>query len=354
MKTDAKILICYNAPVSIFSVYNGKVPDKSTEANDLSEKSFLKELNKINSSLAKYFTQVDTLAIDMNIQKTIDGINSVKPDAIFNFVESVEGITAYEYCIAGLFELLGFSYTGSVPSSLGNCLNKDRTKNILTSFGIRTPKFLTFKPKQRFTKKDIDLRYPIILKLLREDASIGISEYSVVQNYTELNKQFKFLAETYKQEIILEEYIKGREINVAILGNEALPVSEIIFDGLPKGYPKIVTYDGKWIEDSTYYNYTNPVCPADLDDKVRDKIFSIAKDSFKALNCRDYARVDIRLDGKNNPYVIEVNPNPDLSTDSGFSRSAKVGGLNHQELLFTIADYALQRKKLYDTKNKAG
>jgi len=205
MKTDAKILICYNAPVSIFSVYNGKVPDKSTEANDLSEKSFLKELNKINSSLAKYFTQVDTLAIDMNIQKTIDGINSVKPDAIFNFVESVEGITAYEYCIAGLFELLGFSYTGSVPSSLGNCLNKDRTKNILTSFGIRTPKFLTFKPKQRFTKKDIDLRYPIILKLLREDASIGISEYSVVQNYTELNKQFKFLAETYKQEIILEE-----------------------------------------------------------------------------------------------------------------------------------------------------
>jgi len=354
MKTDAKILICYNAPVSIFSVYNGKVPDKSTEANDLSEKSFLKELNKINSSLAKYFTQVDTLAIDMNIQKTIDGINSVKPDAIFNFVESVEGITAYEYCIAGLFELLGFSYTGSVPSSLGNCLNKDRTKNILTSFGIRTPKFLTFKPKQRFTKKDIDLRYPIILKLLREDASIGISEYSVVQNYTELNKQFKFLAETYKQEIILEEYIKGREINVAILGNEALPVSEIIFDGLPKGYPKIVTYDGKWIEDSTYYNYTNPVCPADLDDKVRDKIFSIAKDSFKALNCRDYARVDIRLDGKNNPYVIEVNPNPDLSTDSGFSRSAKAGGLNHEELLFTIADYALQRKKLYDTKNKAG
>ena len=354
MKTDAKILICYNAPVSIFSVYNGKVPDESTGENDLSEKSFLMELNNIKRALSKNYTQVDTLAVDMNVQKTIDGINSFNPDVIFNFVESVEGVTRYEFCIAGLYGLLGYFYTGCIPSSLGNCLNKARTKDILNSFGIRTPKYLTFKPKQKFTQKDIQLDYPIILKLLLEDASIGISEFSVVHNYTELKKQFIFLSKTYKQEIILEEYIIGRELNVAILGGESLPISEINFKGLPREFPKIVTYDGKWIENSLYYNFTNPVCPAKLSESVQNKIYKIAKDSFDALNCRDYARIDIRLNKKNIPYVIEVNPNPDLSTDSGFSRSAKTGGIDHTELLSTIANYALQRKILYDTKIKAG
>lgn len=354
MITDAKILICYNAPVSIFSVYNGKAQDENIEKYDLSEKSFSMELNNIKRALGKYFTHVDTLAIDMDVQKTIDGINSAHPDVIFNFVESVEGITAYEFCIAGLYELLGYFYTGCVPSSLGNCLNKARTKDILNSFGINTPRYLTLKANQRFTQKDINLNYPVILKLLREDASIGISEFSVVHNYTELNKQFKFLSETYKQEIILEEYIKGRELNVAILGGEPLPVSEINFEGLPEGYPKIVTYDGKWIENSDYFNFTNPVCPADISKSVQNEIYKIAKESFTAMNCRDYARIDIRLTNKNIPFVIEVNPNPDLSTDSGFSRSAKAGGIGHAELLSTIVNYALQRKISYDTKIKAG
>lgn len=354
MKTEAKILICYNAPVSIFSVYNGKMPEEHTAANDLSEKGFLNELTHIIKALRKHYTRVDTLAIDLNVQKTIGEIISINPDVIFNFVESVEGITSYEYCIAGLYEMLGYFYTGSVPSSLGNCLNKARTKDILNSFGIRTPKYLTFKANQRFTKNDINLNYPIILKLLREDASIGISEYSVVNNYTELNKQFRFLSDTYKQDIILEEYIKGRELNVAILGGEALPVSEISFQGLPSGFPKIVTYDGKWIEDSVYYNNTKPVCPAKLSKAITDKINKIAKEAFTALNCRDYARIDMRLDNKNKPYVIEVNPNPDLSADAGFPRAALAAGKDYAELLSTLAAYALQRKELYDTKNKAG
>jgi D-alanine-D-alanine ligase len=224
MKLDAKILICYNAPVSIFSVYNGKPINESTGGDDLSEKSFLFELNNIKKALKKYFTQVETLAIDREVQKTINSINSFSPDVIYNFVESVEGVSSYEYCIAGLYELLDFYYTGCDPISLGNCLDKARTKDILQSFGIKTPGYQTLKPETRFTGKDINLNYPIILKLLREDASIGISEYSVVNDYTELRKQFKFLTETYKQEIILEEYIKGRELNVAILGDSPFAI----------------------------------------------------------------------------------------------------------------------------------
>jgi len=354
MKIDAKILICYNAPVTLFSVYNGKPVSDGNDGDDLSEKSFLKELKNIRNTLKKYYTQVETLAIDRVVQKTIDGINSFAPDIIFNFVESVEGITNYEYCIAGLYELLGYSYTGCDPISLGNCLNKARTKDILKSFGIKTPGYQTIKPNARFTKNDITLDFPVILKLIKEDASIGISEYSVVNNYSELKKQFKFLSETYKQEIIIEEYIKGRELNVAILGGHALPLSEISFDGLPSALPKIVTYESKWIENSVYYNHTKPVCPAVLSEVALRKVNKIAMAAFNALNCRDYARIDIRLNNKDIPYVIEVNPNPDISTDSGFTRAAKVDGINYPDLLNTMANYAFERKKKNDTKVKAG
>jgi D-alanine-D-alanine ligase len=354
LKTEAKILICYNAPVSIFPIYNGKPITDESKGTDLSEKNFLKELNVIQRSLLEFYTEVETLAIYHDVQKSINNINKFNPDVIYNFVESVEGIASYEWCIAGLFELLGFEYTGCNPASLGNCLNKSRAKNILTSRGIKTPQHITLKPNSRFTKKDITINYPAIIKLLSEDASIGISEYSVVNNYTELCKQFNFLTETYRQDVIIEEYIAGRELNVAVLGEKVLPISEIDFKGLPKGLPSIVTYDGKWIGGSVYYKHTKPVCPVELNEKIKNKIIKIAIDAFEALSCRDYARIDVRLDKKNVPYVIEVNPNPDISTDSGFTRAAAAAGISHKELLNTIANFALSRKKVNDTQVKAG
>ena len=354
MKIDSKILICFNAPVSIFSVYNGKPVKDLNQGNDLSEKSFIKELNNIKRTLKKKYVRVETLAIDRDVQKTIDGINSFKPDIIFNFVESVEGITSYEYCMAGLFELLDIEYTGCETTSLGNCLDKARTKDILQSFGIKTPNYLKFTPNARFTKNDIDLNFPVILKLLKEDASIGISEYSVVNNYTELRKHFSFLSGTYKQEIILEEYIEGRELNVAILGDHALPISEIDFQGLPAKLPKIVTYDGKWIENSIYYNHTKPICPTNINYRLLKRIENVALSAFEALGCRDYARIEIRLSTRGVSYVIEVNPNPDISTDSGFTRAALADGIIHEELLFSIANFALERKRKYDTQVKVG
>ena len=354
MKINAKVLICYNSPVSIFSVYNGKPVKDINEGNDLSEKSFIKEFKNIKRILSKNYTEVEALAINRNIQKAINGINSFKPDIIYNFVESVEGITSYEYCMAGLFELLGVEFTGCKATSLGNCLDKSRTKDILKSFGIKTPNYITLKPNSRFTQKDIELHYPIILKLLKQDASIGMSEYSVVKNYTQLRKHFRFLSDTYKQDIILEEYINGKELNVAVLGHRALPVSEIDFHGLPAKLPKIVTYDGKWIENSVYYNFTVPICPANINDRTLKRIENVALSAFEALGCRDYARIDIRLGKNKTPYVIEVNPNPDISTDSGFTRAALADGINHEELLVTISNFALERKQKNDSQVKAG
>ena len=134
--------------------------------NDLSENGFSKETSLIRKYLKYYYTDVNLLAIDRNVQKTIRKINTFHPDVIFNFVESVEGISSYEYCMAGFFELLGYEFTGNIPTCLGNCLNKSRTKNILRSFGIDTPKSMTIKKWKKLHPKIFNLTYPVILKLL--------------------------------------------------------------------------------------------------------------------------------------------------------------------------------------------
>lgn len=345
MKEDAKILVCNNAPLSVFSIYNGKPNSINNNSIDLSEYSLATQIQNITEILSKEFTTVESFSVDKNIKKLIDKLEDFNPDVIVNFIESVEGITNYEYCVAGLFELLGYQFTGNTSTTLGNCLNKERTKIFLSSHKISTPKFYVLQPNQKINPKSINLQFPIIMKLDEEDASIGISEFSVVKNFKELKKHFTFLSETYNKRILLEEYIEGREINVAILDGKVLPLSEIDFTGLPAGLPKIVTYEGKWIEGSEYYNFTKPICPAKLNKQIKLKIEKIAIQAYNIMNCRDYARVDIRLSKNNIPYVIEVNPNPDISPDSGFVRASNAAGISYAELLKRITNFALNRKK---------
>ncbi len=352
MKIDAKILICYNAPFSLFPIYNGKPSLQIDPVEDLSETSFLKEIRKIKKGLEFYFTNVKTLAISHDVRSYVNKIAKYSPDAIFNCVESVEGVAAFEAYTAGLYELLNINYTGNIPSCLSNCLNKERTKLILRAHNINTPASITISSKAKLPVEPLQLNFPVIVKLLNEDASIGISEFSVVQNMSDLNKRLTFLFATYKQDVIIEEYIDGRELNVAILGNRTLPISEIEFDGLPEELPRIVTYEGKWMASSIYYRHTKPRCPAKLKSKTQKKVEAIALNTFNALNCRDYARVDIRLDKNETPFVIEVNPNPDISTDSGFARAAKAVGLTYSELIKSIVCFPLERKK-YDTQAQA-
>ena len=192
MNNNSKILICYNSPVSIFPVYNGKPADKQSEFHDLSESAFSKEISSVKKSMLKYFTDVKTFALDGNVERSIVKINQYSPDVILNFVESVDGISTYEYCIAGLFELLNVEFTGNQPLCLGNCLNKWRTKNILRSNNINTPNAIVIDKSGKVSEKLFTLKFPVILKLLTEDASIGISENSVVNNFNELKKHVAF------------------------------------------------------------------------------------------------------------------------------------------------------------------
>ena len=353
MKINAKILVCYNSPVSIFPIYNGKPARKEVSSNDLSETGFSKEIRKIKNALEDEFAEVEAIAVNRDVIRTIKLIQKHSPDVIFNCVESVEGISSFEYCMAGIYPLLDLQYTGNIPSCLGNCLNKEFTKNILRSSGINTPDSQIVRADEPLTEKNFTLKYPVILKLLKEDASIGISEFSVVNNFSGLKRQLNFLKRTYHQDIIIEEYIDGRELNVAVLGQTPLPVSEIKFSGLPDDMPKIVTYDGKWMENSIYYNNTVPKCPARLNKRLKQKIEETALSAYNAMSCRDYARVDMRVNKEGIPYVIEVNPNPDISTDSGFARAAAAAGISYPEMLRTITEFALTRKQ-NDSKVKAG
>lgn len=343
MKDQKKILICFNEPVSYYENYLGKEAVSESEKVDLSEKDFFNQISNIKSVLETRFESVKTIPFNKNLVGIIRQIEAFSPDVILNFVESVEGNSNFESYVAGLFDLLGYNYSGNDPIALSNCLTKSRTKQILTSHNLRTPKYLTVKEGVIPTSKSLGLSFPVISKLAREDASIGISEFSVSSNYSELKKRLNYLFETFRQDVIIEEYIEGRELNVAILGKEILPISEIRFDGLPEEFPKIVTYEAKWSPESIYYKYTIPKVPADIPSSVKTRVEKLAIQAFEALECRDYARVDIRLSRKNIPYVIEVNPNPDISPDAGFVRSAAAAGISYEDLLFRLISFASKR-----------
>ena len=348
MNLEQKVLICYNEPTRYYDNYVGKNVSDIKDNVDLSEREFLKQINMIKKSLSKKYMSVETLPVNSDIKLAMKKILHYSPDLIFNFVESVEGNSNLESYVAGLFDLMEIPYTGNGPISLGNCLIKSRTKQILQSHGVRTPKHMIAHVNRFPEKNNFMLKFPVILKLAREDASIGISELSVVNNLDALKERLEYLFTNFNQEVLIEEYIDGRELNVAILGDQILPISEIRFDGLPEEFPKIVTYEAKWSPESVYYKNTVPRCPAPLDDSLRQKIEKMALEAYDAMECRDYARVDIRLNQRNVPYVIEVNPNPDISPDTGFVRSAAAAGIGYDELLFKISTFALKRIT-YDT-----
>ena len=348
MKYEQKILICFNEPTRYYNNYIGKDISDAKDDVDLSEREFLQQIANIKKVLEKKYISVETYAVNSDIRAAIKRFMNYSPDVILNFVESVEGNSNLESYVAGLYELLEIPYTGNNMICLGNCLSKARTKQILQSHGIRTPKHYIAAFNHIPTREELSLKFPAILKLAKEDASIGISEFSVVNNYEALSQRLEYLFSNYKQDVIIEEYIEGRELNVAILGDKILPISEIRFDGLPDELPKIITYEAKWSPESVYYKNTVPTCPAPLDDLLKEKIEKMAKEAFDALDCRDYARVDIRLNAKNIPYVIEVNPNPDISPDAGFIRSAGTAGISYEEVLYKLTNMALTRRQ-YDT-----
>lgn len=299
---------------------------------------------EINKSLKVY--GYDTIVVHVNLDM-FENLRKMKDDidVVFNLCD--DGFfskSLMEPHVPAMLDILGIPYTGSGYKTLATCLDKARTKEILQANKIPTPKFQVFDSmKVRLDKK---LRFPLFVKPVKEDASIGIKKDSIVNNEEELMRRVFIILDMYKQPALVEEYIDGREANVGIIGTKypkVLPVSEIIFDELSDELPNICTYSAKWKEESDYFKNTPPKCPAEMDEKLAKKIRKIALKAYKLMGCEDYGRVDFRIDKKGNPYVLEVNPNPDISFDAGLARMAKASGKSYADLIDFIVKSAMEK-----------
>jgi D-alanine-D-alanine ligase len=344
-----KVAIVYNEAAP--ELYQKSTEEESSSGNfvpyfEVEELTPMEEFEYIAKKLRRVGLDAYTLNIMDNVQLMLDNFKKNKPDVIFNFVELYKDEPQYEMNIVGLYELLDIPYTGAPAMALANCQSKIFVKRLLRSKGINTPDFFIIeKQKKRYNH---NLKFPLMVKPALEDASVGIENESIVTDNKQLKNRIDYIVKDFYQPALVEEYIDGRELNVAVLGDKkprALPISEIDFSRMPKNLYNIVSYQAKWDPNHESYHKTIPKCPARLPKKVEAKAKEIALASFKIMGCRDYARIDMRLSKENELFVLEVNPNPDLTDGAGFMRSAGVAGLSYAQALKKIALLAYQRGK---------
>jgi len=358
MRKKIHVAVIYNEPVSHAEeerkfvseaglLENGTKSKQSGEKVfiDLSEIGVLDEREDIGRALQAMGFRSTVFNVDSNIERLIAFLKEENPDVIFNLCESLGNNSIHEMHVAGIYELMGIPYTGSDAFTLGLALNKARVKDILLANNLPTPRYQLIKSPIKMVLNE-DLRYPLMVKPSSEDSSVGISADSVVDNATDLRKRVRYIIEEFDQAALVEEFIDGRELNVAILGNRkeiVFPISEIDMSMLPKPYRRIITYNAKWLKGSEEYECTNGVCPAKLSQETEAVLRDYALKAYRLIGCRDYARIDFRLSSDNQPYILEVNPNPDISDDAGFARSSKAYGYKFDELIAKIVESAIER-----------
>jgi D-alanine-D-alanine ligase len=303
------------------------------------------EVQSIEESLRELGYNPYVVCVDQFSKDLVLTLHRLAPKFVWNLCEEIQGNTDLEMCIAGLLELMNIPYTGSGPLALGVALNKYRVKQILRASGIPVPSGTLWPLDGRFPRRAAR-RFPVIVKPVHEDASLGINSNSVCHNWDRLADQVAYIHRVYRQDALVDQFLDGREFNVGVLcGRDAqvLPISEIDFSRMPEGEPRIVSYRAKWDEDSDVCRCTVPVCPADLPARAERRIKDIALRSCRVIELRDYARVDMRTDASGNVYVLEINPNPDLSPTAGFVRAARAAGLTYTDLVARITHSALER-----------
>lgn len=299
-------------------------------------------LQQVHAALTAAGHEASHLAVGDSIVPVIAQLQESAPDLVFNLTESFREKSALDSNLAAMLNLLQLRYTGSSPSGLIMAGDKSLTKKILSFHRILTPQFATM---YRGAADHIgELRFPLIVKPPQEDASIGISEKSVVNDVGELLTRIDHLHQTYQSPVLVEELIKGREFYVGVLGNahaEALPVIELSFTDNPDNPHNIAGFDVKWAEGRDHE--TKSVFPSDLPDDLVKKMQDTALDAFQALRLRDYGRVDLRVTADGNVYVIEVNPNCYLEKNSEFARAAERAGIGYDDLIVRIVELASAR-----------
>jgi D-alanine-D-alanine ligase len=332
-----------NPDISVGVAYNEYTNTAGQQVEHVSEETVKDMAEEVYRHVSQLGYRAEMVPLFHDFIDFINCIKNGRYDVVVNLCEGFKDRPLMEAYVAGVYELFEIAYTGNPARTLSICQNKYQTKLLLQGAGLPTP------AGQLVSSLD-DLNYsvfPAIVKPNNEDASLGIYPQSVVHNQAELQTQVAKVISTYNQPALVEQYIHGREFNVAVMDLEqpaALPVSEIDFSTVPEGYPHICSYEAKWFEGHVLYNTTIPKCPAPINDAQRQALQSIAVQAFRLMNCRDYARVDFRMSSEGQIYILEVNPNPDISLNAGYVRALRAAQIDYADFWNRVILKTLKRK----------
>ncbi|MEP7345488.1 MAG: ATP-grasp domain-containing protein, partial [Gemmatimonadaceae bacterium] len=306
----------------------------------------LEEYEAVRTALSKVGYRAELFNMKDDVDRLIGYLRKRRPDVVFNLVEHVHDKSGLELAVAGLYDLLGIPFTGSGPLALGICQRKGMTKQLLLANGVRTPRFhLLDEPALR---RRHGLHFPIIIKPSREDASVGVDAESVVYDQAQLHERVAVSFADFGAPILVEEFIEGRELHVAVLGNDpptALPILEYELSKLPSHLPRIISYAGKWDPLQEEFHRVESICPARLSRQVERRVREAALVAYRLTSCRDYARIDARLSKDSKVYILEVNPNPDLTEEVSYMECAAAAGMSFGQTLKAIVEMALSRRQ---------
>jgi D-alanine-D-alanine ligase len=278
-------------------------------------------------------------------------LRQTRPDIVFNIAEGFRGVNR-EAHVPAICEFFGIPYSGSDPFTLTLCLDKAKTKETLAFHGIQTPRFAVVESVEDLAERTSSLPLPLFVKPLHEGSSKGITDQNLCWDRDHLAKQTRFLLENYEQPVLVEEYLPGKEFTCAVLGNgdgaTVLPIVGMNFESLPKGALPIYSFDAKFVWDRPEKPLDIFQCPARITRELQASIERVALDAFRVLGCRDWARIDVRLDAAGNPNVIEVNPLPGILPDpadnSCLPKAARAAGIGYDELIQSCLKYAAARQ----------
>jgi D-alanine-D-alanine ligase len=336
--------------LKIVVLYDRVLVDEDEEASGPAEKSpVVRTLDKkeveeeVAEALVKLGHEPVMYELDGTL-KSLLGLGKIDCDLVFNLAESFADDDTADFKIAGFLELLGKRYTGTGTHGLMLAQDKAVAKKIFAFHGIDTPVFAkSFRGRLDFSH---DLQFPVIVKPAREDGSIGIEFSAVVSSIKELMERMDWLHAHFDSPVLIEEYIDGREMYVGVLGNdkpEALPVIELDLSKLPEGTPRIAAAEVKWGKGTKAYRDTKSAVATDLPEEAVAVLQQTAIAAYQALELRDYGRVDMRLQPDGRVHVIEVNPNPWLSSRAEFAMAARKAGRNYPRLVEEIVELAEAR-----------
>jgi D-alanine-D-alanine ligase len=263
-----------------------------------------------------------------------------KFDLAFNLCESIDGVAVLEPSVISALELMGVPYTGASSWTTALCLRKHVVNGLLDRVGLPVPKFAVATPGAPLPS----VGFPAICKPAAEDASVGIEQRSVVRNVRSLAARVETMHEHW-DEVVVQRFIDGREVNVGILGETALPIAEIDFQSMPEGMWRIVSYQSKWMTGSEEDLGSVPRCPAELPAELAAELKRVALAAWRAVGGHGYGRIDFRIDAAGRPWLLEVNSNPDISPDAGLARMARVAGLDYAALVLAVCEHALRKTR---------